>query len=77
VYYVSVHWLELGSIKLERRLTDRWFNIAISNNPTSVAFAAVKSAMNDKRLFRIVAGVQWPTAGDALPSVYFAKVTPS
>ncbi len=77
VYYVSVHWLELGSIKLERRLTDRWFNIAITNNPTSVAFAAVKSAMRDKRLFRIVAGVQWPTAGEALPSVYFAKVSPS
>jgi hypothetical protein len=77
VYYVSVHWLELGSIKLERRLTDHWFNIAITNNPTSVAFAAVKSAMHDKRLFRIVAGVQWPSAGEALPSVYFAKVTPS
>lgn len=77
LYYVSIHWIEKGSVRLETRLTDRWFDAAINAHPRSVALMGVKSAMNENRLARIVAGIQWPTTPAARPSVYFVKVSPS
>ena len=76
LYYVSLHWLGRGSVPLENRLTDHWFNAAIIRHPTSLALAAVKSALRENRLVRIAAGIQWQATGSVRPSVYFVKVTP-
>jgi len=77
LYYVSVHWVEGGSIHLQKRLTDEWLNITIRRNSKNPAFLPVKTAMEEGRLVRIVAGIQWPTTGTVPPSIYFVKVSPS
>ncbi|NVZ20453.1 dermonecrotic toxin domain-containing protein [Pseudomonas costantinii] len=77
LYYLSVHWVEKGSIKFYKRLTNDWLNKVISRYPGSPTFKRVKSAMEQGRLVRIVAGIQWPVSGTLPPSVYFVKVNPS
>ena len=71
LYYVAYQWVEKGSIKIGVRLDDRWFHA----NPSLPA--EVKSALQEKRLVRIMAGIQWPTFGNVSPSVYFIKMVPS
>ena len=71
LYYVAYQWVEKGSIKIGVRLDDRWFHA----NPSLPA--EVKSALQEKRLVRIMAGIQWPTFGKVPPSVYFIKMMPS
>ncbi|WP_246355517.1 dermonecrotic toxin domain-containing protein [Pseudomonas reactans] len=77
LYYVSVHWVYGGSIQLDTRLTNQWFNETFKRNPGVQALAGVKTAMREKRLIRIVAGIQWSNEGASRPTVYFAKVSPS
>ena len=76
LYYVSYHWLEYGSVTLATRLTDRWLNNAIKRYPNSLPLAEVRSAMQQQRLIRIVAGIHWPKEGTLRPTVYFVKVSP-
>ncbi|UII69936.1 hypothetical protein LVW35_20030 [Pseudomonas sp. HN11] len=77
LYYVSLHWVEKGAIKLDERLTNVWLNKVINRYSASATFAGVKSAMEEGRLVRIAAGIQWPVVGTVPPSVYFVKVNPS
>ncbi|KAA8559241.1 hypothetical protein FX985_05609 [Pseudomonas extremaustralis] len=77
LYYVSFQWLGRGRVRLENRLTDNWFKAAIKSQPDSLALAGVNRAMQERRLVRIVAGIQWLTSGSVRPSVYFVKVNPS
>lgn len=77
LYYVSLHWVEKGSVSLGQRLTDGWFNKTISNNAINPRFAPVRSAWGEGRLVRIVAGIQWPIMSTVPPTVYFVKVSPS
>ncbi|OAE13800.1 hypothetical protein AZH11_04505 [Pseudomonas simiae] len=70
LYYVAYQWAESGSINIGARLRDRWFHAAPSL-PTEV-----KDALQEKRLIRIMAGIQWPISGTVPPSVYFIKVVP-
>ncbi|WP_339455463.1 dermonecrotic toxin domain-containing protein [Pseudomonas sp. EA_65y_Pfl1_P120] len=76
LYYVTVQWAEKGVVTLHERLTDGWFNRAISRSPKLSALVQVKSAMEEGRLIRIAAGIQWPVRGTVPPSVYFVKVSP-
>lgn len=77
LYYMSLHWVERGSIGLQKRLTDQWFNTTISKSARHPEFAPVRSAWGEGRLVRIVAGIQWPIVGTVPPTVYFVKVSPS
>ncbi|MFQ6348996.1 dermonecrotic toxin domain-containing protein [Pseudomonas sp. R11F] len=77
LYYIAIHWVERASIILRGGLTDDWFNKAINRHPSSMIFARVKRALEEGRLVRIVAGIQWPVSGKIPPSVYFVKVAPS
>lgn len=76
LYYVSYHWIEHGSITLGTRFTDHWLNSAIKKNPNSLPLAGVRSAMQEGRLIRIVAGIHWPKKGTLPPTAYFVKVSP-
>ena len=77
LYYVSLHWVEKGSVSLGERLTDRWLNTTIGKNAKNPGFAPVRSAWGEGRLVRIVAGIQWPILSTVPPTIYFVKVSPS
>ncbi len=77
LYYVSLHWVARGAIRLEKRLTTAWFNKIINRYSASRTLADVKSAMEEGRLVRIAAGIQWPVERDIPSSVYFVKVNPA
>ncbi|KMT56889.1 dermonecrotic toxin domain-containing protein [Pseudomonas fildesensis] len=77
LYYLSLQWLGSGSTQLRTKLTDKWFKTAINKYPDSLPLAGVKRAMEQQRLVRIMAGIQWPTKGTVQPSVYFVKLNPS
>ncbi|WP_339435545.1 dermonecrotic toxin domain-containing protein [Pseudomonas orientalis] len=70
LYYVAFQWVEKGSIKIGARLDNRWFH-ADPSLPVEV-----KTALQENRLVRIMAGIQWPTFGEVPPSVYFIKLVP-
>lgn len=74
VYYISALWVERASVQLKERLTDHWLNVAIRANPGSLPVVSVQRAMQENRLVRIVAGIQWPVFQADPPSVYFVKV---
>ncbi|OCW21963.1 dermonecrotic toxin domain-containing protein [Pseudomonas sp. S3E12] len=76
LYYVTYQWFERGSVALNKRLTDRWLQAAIRSHRDSVLAATVSGAMEEQRLVRIVAGIQWPVLGNLAPSVYFVKLSP-
>ena len=77
LYYVTLHWAEGGSIRLEKKLTTAWLNKIINRYSASRTLADVKSAMEEGRLVRIAAGIQWPVERDIPSSVYFVKVNPA
>ncbi|RFD27063.1 hypothetical protein CER19_18950 [Pseudomonas sp. GL93] len=77
LYYVSPSWVEEGSIQLNTRLSDRWFTDALSKKDNALPLAGVKRALDEGRLVRIVAGIQWPTKRTLPSTVYFVKVNPS
>lgn len=76
LYYVSYHWLERGSITLGAKFTDQWLNNTIKQHSSLLVLAGVRSAMQEQRLIRIVAGIHWPKKATLLPTVYFVKVSP-
>ena len=77
LYYVSPSWVEEGSIQLNTRLSDLWFSDALSKHSNALPLQGVKLALDEGRLVRIVAGIQWPTKRTLSPTVYFVKVSPS
>ncbi|KTC29903.1 hypothetical protein AO239_18160 [Pseudomonas sp. ICMP 19500] len=76
IYYVAYQWLETGRMTLRTKLTDKWIRFAIKLHPDSLLLKAVDSALQEQRLVRIVAGIQWATKGNLNPSVYFVKLAP-
>lgn len=76
IYYVAYQWLENGRMTLRTKLTDKWIRVAINAHPGSLLLMAVDSAMQEQRLVRIVAGIQWATKGRLNPTVYFVKLKP-
>ncbi|WP_081372221.1 dermonecrotic toxin domain-containing protein [Pseudomonas fluorescens] len=77
VYYVAYQWLDSGRMTLRNKLTDKWIGVAIKAHPDSELLREVARAMQEQRLGRIVAGIQWASAGNLEPTVYFIKVSPS
>lgn len=76
LYYLSYAWFEMGHLHLGRRLTDNWLATAKVRNMPPAFSAEINTAFQGQRLVRILAGIQWPGAGDVSPSVYFLKMTP-
>lgn len=76
VYYLSYAWFDKGYLHLGRRLTDNWIAAADWHYMTATVSAEIHMALQEQRLVRILAGIQWPVAGDVSPSVYFVKMTP-
>ncbi|WP_237506264.1 hypothetical protein, partial [Pseudomonas carnis] len=58
------------------KLSDKWVRVAINSHPDSLLLRAVDNAMQEQRLVRIAAGIQWPTKGQLAPTVYFVKLIP-
>ncbi len=76
LYYLHYQWVERASIMIQTKLTDKWINVAIKAHSDSVLSVAVKRAMEEQRLVRIVSGIQWSRWGSLPPTVYFVKVNP-
>ena len=76
IYYVAYQWFETGRISVRTKLSDKWVRVAINSHPDSALLRAVDNAMQEQRLVRIVAGIQWPTKGQLAPTVYFVKLNP-
>ncbi len=75
LYFVLTRWSSGPSVKMYaahgKQLTDPWFNHRFTSWKYATAFAPIKQAMDERRLVKIVAGIQWtPTAP---PTVYFVK----
>lgn len=75
LYYVMTRWAHTASIKLDAahalQLTDEWFVHKSLASKQAARFAPVKRALDEGRLVKIIAGVQWtPTAP---PTVFFVK----
>ena len=75
LYYVLLRWANSASVKLyasrAMQLTDEWFFYRFNTWKYASAFAPIKRAMDEGRLVKIVAGIQWtPTAP---PTVYFVR----
>ena len=74
-YYVLTRWANTSSVKLHAahamQLTDEWFKRRSVLAHYAKAFAPLKKAMDEGRLVRIIAGIQWtPTEP---PTLYFAR----
>ncbi|WLH88774.1 hypothetical protein PSH87_19415 [Pseudomonas sp. FP453] len=74
-YYVLTRWANTSSVKLHAahamQLTDEWFNRRSVLAHYAKAFEPLKKAMDEGRLVRIIAGIQWtPTEP---PTLYFAR----
>ncbi|MBC3926078.1 hypothetical protein H8S66_24670 [Pseudomonas lurida] len=74
VYYIVPKWVERASVQIKQRLTDGWLISAINAHPDSLTLIAVQRALQENRLVRIVAGIQWPVFQADPPSVYFVRV---
>ncbi|MGF6098429.1 dermonecrotic toxin domain-containing protein [Pseudomonas sp. 18175] len=75
LYYVLMRWARTAKVKLQAargmQLSDEWFTYRIGAWKYASEFAPIKHAMDEGRLVKIVAGIQWtPTAA---PTVYFVK----
>ena len=75
LYYVLLRWASTASVKMYAsrgmQLSDEWFTHRFSAWKYSSAFAPVKQAMEEGRLVKIVAGIQWTPS--APPTVYFVR----
>lgn len=75
LYFVLTRWANTASFKLyaarAMQLTDEWFNYRAATASFATAFAPIKQAMDEGRLVRIIAGIQWtPTTA---PTVFFVR----
>ncbi|TFY88902.1 hypothetical protein DYL59_13450 [Pseudomonas kairouanensis] len=74
-YYVLTRWANSASIKLHSvnlmQMTDEWFELKLAKRGYDSAYIPIKRAMDEQRLVKIVAGIQWtPTAP---PTVFFVR----
>ena len=75
LYYVLMRWANTASVKMyasrAMQLSDEWFIYRFNAWKYASVFAPIKLAMDEGRLVKIVAGIQWtPTAP---PTVYFTR----
>ncbi|ANF87397.1 hypothetical protein A7J50_4035 [Pseudomonas antarctica] len=77
IYYISYEWVEMGHVRLNTRLKNGWFYIGFKSYTDAALAVTVSKALQENRLVRILAGIQWPIKGDISPTVYFIKLAPS
>ncbi|WP_411379000.1 dermonecrotic toxin domain-containing protein [Pseudomonas sp. MPB26] len=79
VYLLMTQWLEGGSIKSVSPLSQAQLQRRLARNPQLPIHQLLSQAIEQQRLVRMVAGIQWPITGTLAPTVYFirpALVTP-
>ena len=76
LYYLAYQWFERSSAVLGQKLTDKSFSTAIVALRHTDLSARLSSALQERRLARILAGIQWPITGRLPATVYFVKLTP-
>ncbi|KAF2410844.1 hypothetical protein SAMN04490179_2697 [Pseudomonas antarctica] len=76
LYYISYEWLEMGHARLGIRFQNQWFYAGFKSLGNIALVTEIMSALREKRLVRILAGIHWPVRGKIAPSVYFIKILP-
>ena len=75
LYYVLTRWAHTASIKMHAshaiQLSDEWFTYRFNTWKYASAFVPIKQAMDEGRLVKIIAGIQWTP--NAPPTVYFVR----
>jgi len=74
LYYVTFEWVEKASFRKGAKARQSWireFRAPVDSELTD----DINRALRSNRLVRIIAGIQWPTAGRVPPSVYFIKLS--
>ncbi|MGY2403072.1 dermonecrotic toxin domain-containing protein [Pseudomonas sp. SDO5271_S396] len=75
LYYVLTRWSHTPSIKLNAahamQMTDAWFIEKSTSFKLSAVYAPIKQALDEHRLVKIIAGIQW--TAQAPPTVYFVR----
>lgn len=74
LYYVTCEWVSRASFRKGAKARQSWiraFRAPIDSELTD----DINRALRSNRLVRIIAGIQWPTAGRVPPSVYFIKLS--
>jgi hypothetical protein len=74
LYYVTCEWVEKASVSKGAKAKQSW--IRAFRPSTDLALTGdINRALGNNRLVRIIAGIQWPTAGQVPASVYFIKLS--
>lgn len=76
LYYLSNQWFERSSAVVGLKLTNKSASAAIVSLRHTNLSVQLSSALQDQRLARILAGIQWPINGNLPATVYFIKLTP-
>ncbi|MDQ0741477.1 dermonecrotic toxin domain-containing protein [Pseudomonas sp. W4I3] len=74
LYYLTCEWVEKASIRRGSKTKQSWiraFRAPIDTEMTD----DINRALRNNRLVRIIGGIQWPTAGQLPPSIYFVKLS--
>lgn len=75
LYYVMNRWANDTTMNLDSRqavqLTDDWFRHRFTVKRFAVDYAPVKKAMDEQRLVKIIAGIQWTWTAE--PTVFFSR----
>lgn len=79
VYFILTRWTDSSSIPLSSnrilQLSDVWFDrkLASRGSQRSVQYETVKKAIKERRLVRLVGGIQQDTRGSTF-TVFFSRV---
>lgn len=74
LYYVTCEWVSRASFRKGAKARQSWiraFRAPIDSELTD----DINRALRSNRLVRIIAGIQWPTAGRVPASIYFIKLS--
>ncbi|NVZ53027.1 hypothetical protein HX792_21980 [Pseudomonas sp. B6002] len=82
LYFVLTRWANTASFKFygahAMQLSDEWFNHRAATSNFAASFAPIKQAMDEGRLVKIIAGIQWtPTTAPTVFFVRFGSLKPS
>lgn len=78
-YFVLTRWTSDTRVKLnvtqDVQMTDEWIIRRSTMGEYADDFQPIKKALDEQRLVRVIAGIQW--TGRAQPTVYFIKLEPT
>lgn len=73
VYVVQTQWVDSGSVTGISRLSRSRLEERVSRNPGVPIYRQIQTAIDERDLVPLAAGVQWPTRANLPPTVYFIK----